>query len=278
MAGEELLPVVRPMSCFERPADLRDGIETRALVVRLDRRGARGVPVDEQRRHQRGFVSRELVPLAKQRQHQLVVVLDAAAQFSLVDQPRDQGRHFGGARPVVPRRADHLGREGQEMLVQPTPIDRRGIGQRREPPDRRLTPPELAAKERRRSEQQAEQGDAKPRGSAEGDTRRQRGVSPPQASCDRDVLSARRVRPREARRNLLPVKPDRIERQIDRQRVDRPLEIGQAEVVIEQVSAVFRDQDVREGVVENVGNLAASKRGIEGRRLLHRSVFESVQP
>ena len=113
IVGAPFAPPISADQLLERLADLRDGIEPRALVVRLDLRGARRVPVDEQRLHERGLVSLERVLRTKQRQHQLVVLLDAAAQLSLLDQPRDHGRHFGGARPVVPRRADHLGRKGR---------------------------------------------------------------------------------------------------------------------------------------------------------------------
>jgi hypothetical protein len=44
---------------LERRADLGDGIEPRFPVVRFDLRGARGIPVDEQRLHERGLVSLE---------------------------------------------------------------------------------------------------------------------------------------------------------------------------------------------------------------------------
>jgi hypothetical protein len=150
------------------------------------------------------------------------------------------------------------------VLVEPSPIDRRGIGKRLESSDGVLTPPELVAIEPRPSEEQGEQSEAEPRGSAEVDGRRKGGATAPQPRGHRDVFPVRSVRPREVCRNRLQGLPDRIERQVDRIHVDRPFEIGQAEVVIEQVQAAARDQDVRVGVLEKVGDLVMPERGIGG--------------
>ena len=59
----------------ERCADFRNGIESLFLVVRLDLLGAGRVAVDEERLHERRFVSRRTASLLlQQRQNELVVL------------------------------------------------------------------------------------------------------------------------------------------------------------------------------------------------------------
>ena len=163
----------RPSRSWSGSQDLRDGIEPGALVVRFDLRGVLVVSPSTNS----DFTSEASYPRTEFLGWSSVNSSSPSLSTRLVSFPSwarraDQGRHFGGGRLVVPRRTDHLWRKGQEVLVQPSAIDRRRIDQRREPSDRLLTPPELAAREPCPSEEEDEQRVAKPRGSAEADTRR----------------------------------------------------------------------------------------------------------
>ena len=65
-------------------------------------------------------------------------------------------------------------------------------------------------------------------------------------------------------RHVVERLPGGIEREVERVGVDGPLQVGQPEVVIEKVQAIFRNQDALERVLEQVGDLLILERGIGG--------------
>src|SRR5688572_10140314 len=64
------------------------------------------------------------------------------ADLSLLNEAGKDGGDFGASDPLIPCRADDFGRKLEEVLIEPSPIDRRWIEQRLKPADLALAPNE----------------------------------------------------------------------------------------------------------------------------------------
>src|SRR5439155_27324255 len=141
-------------------------------------------------------------------------LLDPAAQLSLMHHARDHGGHFRGPRPVVPRRSDHLREKLKDVLIEPCPIDRVGIGKRLESAESSFATEEEEGEERCAAQKKGEKSGSCRGGSAEVDRRRKRGAGVPQARSHGDVLAARKIRARDVLRHFVERLPGGIEREV----------------------------------------------------------------
>ena len=104
---------------------------------------------------------------------------------------RDHGGDFRGPRPVVPRRSDHLREKFEDVLIEPLPIDRRGIGKRLESAESSFATEEEEGEECGAGQEKSEESGSCRGGSAEVDRRGRGGAGVPQARGHGDVLAAR---------------------------------------------------------------------------------------
>src|SRR6266545_2079061 len=134
--------------------DLRSRIEAPALVVRADRLRVGLLPAVEEERFQKFLlVALERGEWHKQT-HRELLAFRAGPDLLLGGEPREHSGHFRRPDRLVPERADLLGPEREDMLLQPGRVDRFGRREGRETPEPGFPPIEGTCEDEDRAEKE----------------------------------------------------------------------------------------------------------------------------
>ncbi len=194
--------------------------------------------------------------------HGQLLALSLGRDLLLRGEPRQDRRDLRRSDRVVPERAGLLGREREDVRVQPLRVDGFRGTKRRETAECVLARPP-AVPERRGEGAQDEEEQAARRLSHDTPDRAGRpGADPGERDATHESLAGPEIRGRQRRRQRPGRPPRRIERQLESELLDGSGPVGEEEVVVERVAAVRLDEDSGVGVRELVHELRIVERRV----------------
>lgn len=190
-------------------------------------------------------------------------LLDAARELLLADEPGERGRDLRCRGRVVPRGADDLREPREEVFVQERGGDlvtRRERGEAAEPV---LPHRETHEEEQGADREEGEERVACPLVRTVADCGGRSRAEIPQWERDHVSLAGRERGHLVAAREDGAGRPDGVECERHRDRVDHPLAVCEGEVMVEEEAPLLlRQEDVRERVLERVGDAGVVERRV----------------
>ncbi len=239
--------------------DESDGIEAARFVVLPDRGRSRRVALEEEPVDERALVPGKLLARDLQVHPELGFVRLAdglGLDLLLRDETGEERGDLGLFDLAVPGRAHGLRADRKKVLFDPSPVDPR---QRVEAAEAVLARGERDPREEGAGGDQPEDGDAARR--AVGTRRRGAHADVLERNPDEGFLSWSDVRDLAVDLRLVRA-PGLVDVEIERESLDGARAVGEKKLVIEQIAFAAADENVREGVVEDVGDPLAFERRI----------------